>query len=164
MKLESVNTWEVVKYIAIVATKEEIEELSLQNVIPKRTTNRGRKPTINFLKSDKTDAERWIPTGVEPDQNQQRALVALALAHCVEVVMTNHTYKLGDKVYLQSDGGPIGLEATGAVARAVMMMYDSIFQERVKEAGITQCDKQTIYLRKKKNRLKCVFFCSRRYI
>ena len=34
-------------------------------------------------------------------------------------------------------GGPIGVEATGAVARAVMMMYDSIFQERVKEAGIS---------------------------
>ena len=49
LKLESVNTWELVKYIAIVSTKEEIEELSLENVVPKRETNRGRKPTINYL-------------------------------------------------------------------------------------------------------------------
>ena len=51
--------------------------------------------------------------------------------------MTSHTYKLGDKVFLQNnDGGPIGLEATGAIARTVMMLYDAIYKEKVKSEGI----------------------------
>ena len=50
--------------------------------------------------------------------------------------MTNHTYKLGDRIFLQKDGGPIGLEATGAISRAYMMHYDRLYLEAVEEAGI----------------------------
>ena len=50
--------------------------------------------------------------------------------------MTNHTYKLGDRILLQKDGGPIGLEATGAISRAYMMHYDRLYLEAVEEAGI----------------------------
>ena len=50
--------------------------------------------------------------------------------------MSNHTYKLGDRIFLQKDGGPIGLEATGAISRAYMMHYDRLYLEAVEEAGI----------------------------
>ena len=50
--------------------------------------------------------------------------------------MTNHTYKLGDRIFQQKDGGPIGLEATGAISRAYMMHYDRLYLEAVEEAGI----------------------------
>ena len=56
--------------------------------------------------------------------------------------MTSHTYKLGDKVFLQNnDGGPIGLEATGA--RTVMMLYDVIYKEKLKSDGIKMRDIST---------------------
>ena len=54
----------------------------------------------------------------------------------VEVVMKNHTYKLGDRTLLQSDGGPIGLELTGAVSRAFMMMWDELYLKAVKDEGL----------------------------
>ena len=48
---------------------------------------------------------------------------------------TTHT-KIGDKLYLQKEGGPIGLELTGAVSRAVMASWDKKYLKRVKQAGI----------------------------
>ena len=39
------------------------------------------------------------------------------------------------KVYLQSEGGPIGLELTGAVSRPFMARWDRLYLERVEQAG-----------------------------
>ena len=43
---------------------------------------------------------------------------------------------LGDEVFLQSEGGPIGLEAAGAIARVVMIMWDTLYLEKVEAAGL----------------------------
>ena len=43
---------------------------------------------------------------------------------------------MGDTVYLQSGGGPIGLELTGAVSRAFMMRWDKLYLKRTQEASI----------------------------
>ena len=47
-------------------------------------------------------------------------MIGIAVSEGVKVCMSNHTYCVGDKVYLQTAGGPIGLELTGAVSRPFM--------------------------------------------
>ena len=136
IKIEGVNKWELVKFVAVTVPPEEIVENKLEGVVPTRAKTATRKLTLNCLKSDKDDGEKWIPAASDPDEDQTRALVALALSHCVEVVMKNHTYKLGDKTFLQSDGGPIGLELTGAVSRAFMMMWDELYLRAVEDEGL----------------------------
>ena len=136
MRYENCDKWELAKFAAVVLTKEEIEENALGEFIPTRTKTSRRKLTLNCLKSTKADSEVWETPKCEPDCDQVRLLVALVVSHCVGVVMSNHTYKLGDKMFLQSDGGPIGLQATGAIARAYMMMYDSLYLEAAASAGI----------------------------
>ena len=54
----------------------------------------------------------------------------------VQQVLASHTYKVGDTIYLQMQGGPIGLELTGAVCRPFMMAWDKRYLKRVKETGI----------------------------
>ena len=136
LKIEGINKWELVKFVAVTVPPEEIVESGLENVVPRRAKSATRKLTLNCLKSDKDDGEKWIPATAEPDEDQTRSLVALTLSHCVEVVMKNHTYRLGDKTILQSDGGPIGLELTGAVSRAFMMMWDELYLKAVEEEGL----------------------------
>ena len=51
----------------------------------------------------------------------------------VKYVMSLHTYKMGDEIYLQTEGCPIGLNLSQAVARCVMLLYDKKYLERVKE-------------------------------
>ena len=62
-------------------------------------------------------------------------MLALVLAHGVKKVMSNHVYKTGDEFYLQNDGGPIGLELTGAVHRPFMRMWDRRYLKAVSNAG-----------------------------
>ena len=52
----------------------------------------------------------------------------------IQATMKNHVYMLDDKVYHQSEGGPIGLQLTGAVARTFMLWWDKTFMEKLKEA------------------------------
>ena len=39
-------------------------------------------------------------------------------------------------MYLQTSGGPIGLELTGAVSRPFMMKWDKLYLDKVKKAGM----------------------------
>ena len=60
--------------------------------------------------------------------------------------MTNHTYKLGDRILLQKDGGPIGLEATGAISRAYMMHYDRLYLEAVERSAHSSGSKRSVHI------------------
>ena len=51
------------------------------------------------------------------------------IACCAEIgirtVFTSHLYQFNGKIFLQQDGGPIGVRLSGAVARAVMGEWDA---------------------------------------
>ena len=50
--------------------------------------------------------------------------------------MSHHTYMVGAGVNHQREGAPIGLEAAGAISRAVMMMWDEGYLLRLAQASI----------------------------
>ena len=64
-------------------------------------------------------------------------ILALVVAAGVDTVFANHTYRVGDKFFLQSSGAPIGLELAGAVHRPFMMRWDKKYLFAVRAAGIT---------------------------
>ena len=56
-------------------------------------------------------------------------------------------YQLDGKIHLQSEGGPIGLELSGALARVIMLLWDrELLQKLNKAAADTTWDLYT-YLR-----------------
>ena len=63
-------------------------------------------------------------------------MLANTLSVGVEAVMMNHTYTLADEIYIQSEGCPIGLDLSQAVARVVMMKFDKLYLKKVGEEGI----------------------------
>ena len=105
LKVENVNWREATKYIAVMYTPEEIEEEGLTAVIPTRESN--RQVTINYLQSDKND-DKWSKTR-KPGVRQQKKILSMVIAKGVEVVMSNHTYRVGDNIFLSSlREGPLG--------------------------------------------------------
>ena len=69
---------------------------------------------ISYLERDcdkQTDRWIWRVNGKEPTADQERLMFALVMQIYVEFIMTNHTYTVGDQIYLQLEGGGIGLEA-----------------------------------------------------
>ena len=111
MEINNVDWFEVGKYLAVVLSPEEIIDEGLDLVIPKRRGLRLKKITVNYLRQKK-NANKWL-TARRPGIRQKQKMLALAVGHGVYTTLSCHTYKVGDKLYLQSAGGPIGLELTG---------------------------------------------------
>ena len=89
---------------------------------PARTWRVG----LIYLDTDSTKGmDKWVwRAGRAPTSKQERTMVAMVLWDMVEFIMGNHLYQFNGKVYLQVEGGPIGLLITGVVASIVMMWFD----------------------------------------
>ena len=134
-----VDNDELSLYLALVAEAQEISEYGLQPVVKRwKNEGRGRRPGITTAevmggRTQRNDS-KFLPAERKPNPEEERRMIALALKKGVQAVMKNHLYKIDNKVYQQSDGGPIGLQVTGAIARAFMIWWDGKFMERLREA------------------------------
>ena len=135
--VKNVDWHEVGKYLAVTLSEEDIKKENLEHVIPTRKTKKtgkGRKVTIAYLCNKKND-DQWNTARV-PGKKQKKKMLAIAVAKGVRVCMENHVYCVGDKIFLQLGGGPIGLELTGAVSRPFMARWDRMYLENVRKAGM----------------------------
>ena len=133
-EIEDVNWHELGKYLAVTMSKEEIEKEGLIHVIPTRKEETGRRITVAYL-CNKQNSEKWN-SARSPGCRQRKKMLALAISQGIRVCLENHTYKVGDRVFLQKEGGPIGLELTGALSRSFMKRWDQIYLKKVKDAGM----------------------------
>ena len=119
------NWTEVGKYLAVIMSEEEIEREGLRRVIPERRGENNRKITVAYL-ADKKNEDKWMQAR-DPGSRQKKKMLGIAISRGVRTCMENHVYCMGDRVFLQKAGGPIGLELTGAVSRAFMacLLYTS---------------------------------------
>ena len=134
LEMKNVDYWEAAKYVAVHCNVEEIEQAGLVGVIPARVTKTTRKLTVNCLIT-RGDDVKWAPAQ-DPDDNQKRKLVALVLCIANQHIMSNHVYKLGDDLYLQTDGAPIGSEYGGIIARVTTRLFDRRYLKKVAEKGM----------------------------
>ena len=133
-EVENVDYWEIGKYLAVTMPREEIAREGLTNVIPDRIEETGREISVAYL-CNNNNVDKWKKAR-KPGNKQKKKMVALAVAEGVKACMSHHVYCVGDKTFLQQDGGPIGLELTGAVSRSFMWRWDKLYLEKVKKAKI----------------------------
>ena len=133
-QVEEVDWNELGKYLAVMMSEDEIRKEKLKTAIPRREGESNRKITIAYL-CNKQYENKWIPAK-QPSQMQKKRMVAITVAKAVRTCIENHTYRVGDRIYHQQEGGPIGLELTGAVSRAFMKRWDRLYLEKAKKAGV----------------------------
>merc|ERR1711860_158803 len=104
-------------------SEENIKNEGLEHVIPRRERERERKVTVAYL-SQKKNEDEWIRARTTPGSRQKKRMIALVVAEGVRICMENHVYCVGDRIFQQQSGGPIGLELTGAVSRPFMAKWD----------------------------------------
>ena len=63
-------------------------------------------------------------------------MMSLMVIKLVEFIMGHHVYVVNDQLYIQTDGGPIGLRITGALARLVMSFFDKMFLTKMKKLNM----------------------------
>ena len=79
-------------------------------------------PTIN-------EDKQWIFPNVKLTEVEKRMILAEVMRLVVEVLFKTHCYSFKGSVFRQNDGGPIGLRATCAIARVVMVRHSQKWRE-----------------------------------
>ena len=59
-------------------------------------------------------------------------MLGLLAQEQIEFIMTNHTYIVDCQIYLQSSGGPIGIDFSRILARLMMIVFDVQLKDRIK--------------------------------
>ena len=67
---------------------------------------------------------------------EEKILVAEMVRIGVIVMMNTHLFRFDGKIFLQKEGGPIGLRATCCVARITMLHWDGKLIEKLKQNNI----------------------------
>ena len=89
---------------------------------------------LQFLKTG--DEVQWVFPKVELSKLEKKKIFAEVMRLAVENMFSTHIYRFGGKLYRQSEGGPILLRSTCAVARVVMARWDAKFKKRLLKANI----------------------------
>ena len=73
---------------------------------------------------------------------QERLMLALALEQGILAVFSHHYYSFNGEVRFQEEGGPIGLEVSGAVGKVVMLAWCREFHTKLRfQAQVAASDK-----------------------
>ena len=142
LEIKGIVWQEACKYLALVLRPEEIAELGLEDVVPRRRHNRGRPPGITTsevrygLHEAVTEGKSVF---LEPDRAPNKDEERKILGKCLEIMtlacVENHTYLFNEETRLQMKGGAIGLKVTQSLARLYMLWWDSQFLKVADEAG-----------------------------
>ena len=138
IKTEGIDYEELGLYLSLNKETEELDREGLGEVCPKRAHN-GRKPEITSsgIKVSKQDRfEPWIKARRNPNEEEEKRMFKIALEIGLTVVMKNHTYEFARSIRKQSEGGPIGMDLTGTVAKVFMKWWDKELLRKMNDAGI----------------------------
>ena len=99
----------------------DIVENKVAGILPRQLKKQGGPPSILTVESDQSRERWWYP--VPPDSlshEQKQLLLGLVMEQLVRLIFSTHFYEWEGRLYKQVSGGPIGLRATGMVARINM--------------------------------------------
>ena len=117
--------------------RKELEDLGLDRVIPKRIHPKAKKiliTTEEILEPGPKTVSKFHPVETVATLEQEKLMLALALEQGILAVFSHHYYSFNGEVRLQEEGGPIGLEVSGAVGKVVMLAWCREFHTKLTRA------------------------------
>ena len=82
------------------------------------------------------NSDKWRFRSNSCTEREEKLLIARVLELAVLVCMGTHAYSFQGHLYLQREGGPIGMRFTASLANLVMKMWDSAFLELAENEGL----------------------------
>ena len=100
-------------YLAMTTTPVKRVDQKLQDVIPRKRSKAGKKPTVLTSDVDEKKERWWYPTppGLLT-RPQKRKILAAVLEQMTVMVFNTHVYEWQGQFYRQRSEGPIGLRST----------------------------------------------------
>ena len=78
----------------------------------------------------------WITPTEIPDEAKQRSMLTEAMKIVLSVIMKNHIYNFNNEMRRQKEGGAIGMDITGELAKVFMVRWDKQFLQKLRDLGI----------------------------
>ena len=138
VEIEGIDDEELGLYLSLNRSAEYLRDKGIDEYCPKRRS-RGPPPTItgSGVKTKKEERYRpWIRTTQKPDKEKQRIMITEALKVVLEALMKNHVYEFKEELRKQKEGGAIGIDLTGELAKIYMTWWDKELLEKLREIGI----------------------------
>ena len=140
IKFENVDYLEAARYLALNWTAEQCRDSKLRRVLPVRRGKHGTRPGMRGAGprgAERGDQEQWVfPTDIILQEWERKEIIASVIKIATETMFRKHFYTFGGKAYLQSEGGPIGLRGTCAVARIIMQLFDRKWVTLLEDMGV----------------------------
>ena len=127
-------------YLAIMVEREELVAKGLGEVVQTRKRGGGRGRKVGITTAEVTqesvpeEKKLFFPPQRAPTEAEEREMLALALEIAIKVAMGNHLYSFNGSVRLQLEGGPIGNQLSGALAKVYMLYRCRTFLRRLTAA------------------------------
>ena len=80
-----------------------------------------------YRENEEEEKSLFNPPQRMPTEIEKKTMLAQVIRVAMLAVLKNHTYQFNKEARRQNDGGPIGLEMAGAMARVVMIWWDKKF-------------------------------------
>ena len=145
IKFTNVNYRCIQTFLASHYDEDELKAQGILHLVPQRVHKGGRRPGptttelgMKFAKDSKVHTQsKWKMSDPELDltASERRLLLSRVVKTVVKVVFANHVYQFAGVIYIQLEGGPIGLRLTSLVARIVMDRWSRSFSMKLEMAG-----------------------------
>ena len=141
--IEGLDYEELGLYLSLNLTEAEQIEKGIREYCATRKTTLGRKPNITGCGSELKKEDRFKPWNPpkkivgQEDTEIKKRLMTEALRIAIKFVMKNHTYTFKNKIYKQEEGGAIGVELTGDLAKVFMVWWSRQLQQKKTDEYIT---------------------------
>ena len=139
---DDIDNDELLKYLAMNCTEEQVEMEGLTDIVPSRKYVYGRRPGITSEealapKQETDEKSKWTFTGKrEPTKQEQKKALSLALSIAIRASFQNYVYTFGGKRFIQLFGGPIGSRLTMACARIVMGRWGKRVRQLLSDSNV----------------------------
>ena len=130
----NVDTKQLVRFIAMSLSKEQVISEELVEVIPvPKGTTTFHSYTNPKKRAKTTNGDNQFHDPVRnPTKEEVQKCIGIMVAETVKVCMSNHYYTIGGQIRVQSMGGAIGSDLTGEVTRVYMLQWDQELKRRCK--------------------------------
>ena len=139
VNMEGIDYEELGLYLSLNRDEEYLRSKGLLKYCPRRRSNRGAPPKITSSGISVKKEERfkpWTKPSNEPKGKWQRLMMKEALKVVLNVIMKNHVYNFNNELRKQKEGGAIGMDITGELAKVFMTWWDKQAIRKLREMDI----------------------------
>ena len=139
VKIEGVDYEEMGLYLSLNRDERYLRERNILDHCPRRKSKYGAPPKITgsgINVSKEARFKAWLKPEHPPDPEKQRIMLKESLKIVLTTLMKNHIYDFKKEMRLQKEGGAIGMDITGELAKVFMTWWDKKMIQKLSEENI----------------------------